>query len=73
MDGGQTVAGSVAHRHLAPMLGPQSDDPTDYNEILDKAKALIDALLSSYVTHSIALMIGYLRSPKPATKCVPFD
>ena len=29
------------------MLGPQSDDPTDYNEILDKAKALIDALLSS--------------------------
>jgi hypothetical protein len=29
-----------------PMLGPQSDDPTDYNEILDKAKVLIDALLS---------------------------
>ena len=30
-----------------PMLGPQSDDATDYNEILDKAKHLIDALLSS--------------------------
>jgi hypothetical protein len=30
-----------------PMLGPQSDDPTDYNAILDKAKAFIDALLSS--------------------------
>jgi hypothetical protein len=30
-----------------PMLGPQSDDPTDYDEILDKAKAFIDALLNS--------------------------
>ena len=30
-----------------PMLGPQSDDSTDHNEILDKAKHLIDALLSS--------------------------
>jgi hypothetical protein len=30
-----------------PMLGPQSDDPNDHDEILDKAKAFIDALLSS--------------------------
>jgi hypothetical protein len=30
-----------------PMLGPQSDDPSDYNKILDEAKVLIDALLSS--------------------------
>jgi hypothetical protein len=30
-----------------PMVGPQSDDPTDSDEILDKAKAFIDALLSS--------------------------
>lgn len=30
-----------------PMLGPQSDNPTDYAEILDKARTLIDALLSS--------------------------
>ena len=30
-----------------PMLGPQSDDLVDYNEVLDKAKAFIDALLSS--------------------------
>jgi hypothetical protein len=30
-----------------PMLGPQSADTTDYSEILDKAKAFIDALLSS--------------------------
>ena len=29
-----------------PIHGPQSDDPNDYNEILDKAKVLIDALLS---------------------------
>ncbi len=28
-----------------PMLGPHSDDPTDYNEILDKARAFIDALV----------------------------
>jgi hypothetical protein len=30
-----------------PMLGPQSDDPIVYNDILDKAKSFIDALLSS--------------------------
>ena len=30
-----------------PMLGPQSDNPTDYAEILDKARTFIDALLSS--------------------------
>jgi hypothetical protein len=30
-----------------PMLGPQSDEPTSHNEIVDKAKCLIDALLSS--------------------------
>jgi hypothetical protein len=30
-----------------PILGPQPDDPTNHNEALDKAKALIDALLSS--------------------------
>jgi hypothetical protein len=30
-----------------PMPGPQSDDSTDHNEILDKAKRLIDTLLSS--------------------------
>ena len=30
-----------------PMLGPQSDDPNAHNEVLVKAKRLIDALLSS--------------------------
>jgi hypothetical protein len=30
-----------------PMLGPRSDDPNDHNEILNQAKAFIDALLSS--------------------------
>jgi hypothetical protein len=30
-----------------PWFGPQSDDPTVSDEILDKAKAFIDALLSS--------------------------
>lgn len=30
-----------------PMLGPRSDDPTDHCEALDKAKAFVDALLSS--------------------------
>jgi hypothetical protein len=30
----------------SPILGPQPDDPTDLTAILDKAKRLIDALLS---------------------------
>ena len=30
-----------------PMLGPQSDDLANHNEILDKAKRFIDALVSS--------------------------
>jgi hypothetical protein len=30
-----------------PILGPHSDDPTNHTEILDNAKRLIDALLSS--------------------------
>jgi hypothetical protein len=30
-----------------PMLGPQSDDPSDHKDILDRAKDFIDALLNS--------------------------
>jgi hypothetical protein len=30
-----------------PMLSPQPDDPNDPNEILNRAKDFIDALLSS--------------------------
>jgi hypothetical protein len=30
-----------------PMLGPQSDDPTHYEDVLENAKRLIDVLMNS--------------------------
>ena len=45
--GGGLCATIYAPDSKQPMLGPQSDNPTDYAEILDKARTLIDALLSS--------------------------
>ena len=45
--GGGLRATIYAPDSKQPMLGPQSDDPTDHDEILDQAKRFIDALLSS--------------------------
>jgi hypothetical protein len=30
-----------------PILGPQSDDPTSYDDVLENAKRLIDVLMNS--------------------------
>jgi hypothetical protein len=30
-----------------PILGPRSDEPNSYDEVLEKAKRLIDALMGS--------------------------
>ena len=30
-----------------PILGPQSDDPTNYDDVLENAKRLIDILMNS--------------------------
>ena len=45
--GGGWRATIYAPNSEQPILGPQSDDPTNYDDVLENAKRLIDILMNS--------------------------